>query len=370
MIITRGKINTALKTVIYGPEGIGKTTFASHFPDPVFIDTEGSTKHIDVARTPTPSSWVMLLEQVTYFRDHMMECKTLVIDTLDWAEQLCTAHVCAKSKRDGIEDFGYGKGYTYVAEEFGRLLNLLSEIIDNGTQMVVTAHARPRKFELPEEMGSYDRWEMKLSKNVTSMVKEWADIVLFATYKTFVVKPEESKKGKAQGGKRVMYTSHHPCWDAKNRFGLPDEVDFAYDAIKHLITPVPITAPEYTQEDDKPAITSAITSATATATAEECPPVPEDAPPSEAAAPPVPEELKYTPPAGIPKKLADLMTEKEVSESEIQTVVSRRGYYPADTPINKYDPKFIEGVLISAWAQVFEMIQDIRDTEDLPFIMN
>lgn len=62
--ITQGKIKSALKVVVYGPEGIGKTTFASRFPDPIFIDTEGSTKHMEVKRLPSPSSWTMLLQEV------------------------------------------------------------------------------------------------------------------------------------------------------------------------------------------------------------------------------------------------------------------------------------------------------------------
>ena len=71
MEIIRGKIPSAKKVVIYGPEGIGKSTFASHFPDPVFIDTEGSTNAMDVARFPKASSWQMLLDQVDYIRIHL-----------------------------------------------------------------------------------------------------------------------------------------------------------------------------------------------------------------------------------------------------------------------------------------------------------
>ena len=48
MEITRGKVQKAKKVVIYGPEGIGKSTFASRFPDPVFIDTEGSTNDLSL----------------------------------------------------------------------------------------------------------------------------------------------------------------------------------------------------------------------------------------------------------------------------------------------------------------------------------
>lgn len=115
MQVTRGKIERAQKVVIYGPEGIGKSTFAAAFPEPVFIDTEGSTNHMDVARLPKPSSWTMLLEQVKYVRANPSICRTLVIDTADWAEILCVNHVCSgKVLQNGvvvtsIEDFGYGK---------------------------------------------------------------------------------------------------------------------------------------------------------------------------------------------------------------------------------------------------------------------
>ena len=158
MEIIRGKIPGAKKTVVYGPEGIGKSTFASRFPDPLFIDTEGSTKDMDVARTPAPTSWTMLLDQIQYVKTHPDICRTLVIDTVDWAEQKCVDHVCAEHQKKGIEDFGYGNGYVYAKEEFGRFLNKLSEIIDAGIHVVLTAHAQLRKFEQPDEMGAYDRW--------------------------------------------------------------------------------------------------------------------------------------------------------------------------------------------------------------------
>lgn len=231
MDIITGKQMTPLKIVIYGPEGIGKSTFAARFPRPVFIDTEGSTKHMDVARTPRPASWAMLMEQVRYFRDHPGEFATLVIDTADWAEQLCITDLCARSKKPGIEDFGYGKGYIYLAEDFGRLLNLLEEVIEHGMNVVATAHAKMRKFEQPDEMGAYDRWELKLQKTTAPLLKEWADMVLFANYKTHTIRTDDGKI-KAQGGKRVMYTTHHPCWDAKNRHGLSEELPFDFDAIR------------------------------------------------------------------------------------------------------------------------------------------
>ena len=102
MKINRGKIPGAQKVVIYGPEGIGKTTLASKFPGTVFIDTEGSTKKLDVARFEPPSSWTMLLSQVDYVIGHPGEFKTLIIDTADWAQKLCIKHICTNTTLMGL----------------------------------------------------------------------------------------------------------------------------------------------------------------------------------------------------------------------------------------------------------------------------
>ena len=111
--ITSGKVPHALKVIVYGPEGVGKSTFASNFPDPLFIDTEGSTKGMDVKRMPVPTSWAMLLDEVLDVAQSK-QCKTLVIDTADWAEKMCIANVCSMHGWSGIEDPGYGNGYRYV----------------------------------------------------------------------------------------------------------------------------------------------------------------------------------------------------------------------------------------------------------------
>lgn len=236
MKITRGTQKKPVKVLIYGPEGIGKSTLASQFPDPVFIDTEGSTSHMDVARYPKPETWADLLDEVWY-TIRQKPCKTLVIDTMDWAEKLEIQDLLEKNGKQSIEAFGYGKGYVMSAEEMQKFVNILDKVIDAGINVVLTAHAQIRKFEQPDEMGAYDRYELKLGNKTGSrtapIVKEWADMVLFANYKTYAVK--DGNKVKATGGKRVLYTSHHPCWDAKNRFGLPDEMEFSYESIRRCI---------------------------------------------------------------------------------------------------------------------------------------
>ncbi|CNC89984.1 phage protein [Streptococcus agalactiae] len=209
MQITRGKRARAQRVIIYGPEGIGKSSFAANFPEPLFIDTEGSTDNMDVARMDKPTSYTMLKNQIAWIKANPTCCKTLVIDTIDWAESLIVDDVCAQHGKKGIEDFGWGNGYTYTKEEVGRFLNMLQELIELGINVVLTAHAQMRKFEQPDEMGAYDRWELKLGKKTSSqtapLVKEWADMVLFANYKTVVMTADNNKK-KATGGARVLYT--------------------------------------------------------------------------------------------------------------------------------------------------------------------
>ena len=245
--VTKGKVETAKKVVIYGPEGIGKSTLASNFPNPVFIDTEGSTKALDVARYPEVKNW---MDIKAFVEDTITtrQFSTIVIDTADWAERFCIRSVCAKQKVTGIEDIPYGKGYTYVMEEFASLLDLCNKAIAAGINVIFTAHAQMRKFEQPDEMGSYDRWEMKLSKKSAPLLKEWADMVLFCNYKTQVMTDSKTQSKKAFGGKRVMYASHHPCWDAKNRYNLPDQMDMEFAQIANLFSVQPVSKksePEY-----------------------------------------------------------------------------------------------------------------------------
>lgn len=377
MQITRGKIPCAKKVVVYGPEGIGKSTFASRFPNPVFIDTEGSTKDMDVARLPRPSSWQMLLEEIDYVKNHPDEFKTLVIDTVDWAEQLCVDYICSKHGKSGIEDFGYGNGYVYTKEEFGRFLNRLEDVIEKGVNVVLTAHAQIRKFEQPDEMGAYDRYELKLGKKTQSqtspLVKEWADMLLFAKYKTYsVAADDKGKKHKAQGGKRVMYTSHHPCWDAKNRYGLAEELSFDYSEISHIIPSgkqqSSAKAEESTKEEKQPDFMNIPDGVPEQMEFDTSPKEQmESLQESQKKPTEVPKNSVFHVSEKIPKDLRDLMEDKLVSEEEIQKVVADRGYYPEATPIENYDPNFISGVLVGAWSQVYGMIQKLRETYEVPF---
>ncbi len=333
-----------MKVVLYGPEGIGKSTLAAQFPRPLFIDTEGSTKFMDVPRTERPTSWTMLMEQVHCVWDNPGLCGTLILDTADWAEQLCMANVCAAKKISSIEDLGYGKGYNYLAEEFGRLLNTLTEITERGCNVLLTAHAKMRKFEQPDELGAYDRWELKLQKTVSPLVKEWADLLLFANYKTFSVAVDKAgTKHKAQGGQRVLYTSHHPCWDAKNRLGLPEELPLRFAPLAAYFVAGGTTPPEPAKQT--PAET----------------PVPDRRPLRPESTPETQEPKEAAP--YVPEVLKPLLESAGVTEAEVRDVIAKRhGSFPVGTPWESMERvDFVNRWVVRHWDKIVQMIQENPD---------
>jgi GTPase SAR1 family protein len=367
MNITRGPIKTAKKVGIYGPEGVGKTSFAARFPGAVFIDTEGSTRHMDVARFDPPEELSDVITQINYVISNPKQFGTLVIDTVDWLEKLLFNAVCVENKWKSIEDPGYGKGYVAAKQKMQQLLEMLDNVIKVGVHVVLVCHSFIRKFEQPDEMSSYDRYMLKLNeKNIAPLIKEWVDMLLFVNYKTDVVTVEGSKAKKGKGGqKRVMYTNHTAAWDAKNRFGLPDEMPFEYELIAELFGEAEPVA-EAHEEAPKPEPAPAKTEAPATVqTAAKIPAKKAD---KMAIKMERPESMKSedTDKDEVLQTLWALMDKASIIDPMlIQSVVAEKEYYDADVPIRDYDKDFIEDVLIAAWDQVNALAQDKMN--ELPF---
>ena len=231
LAIRRGKITRPQKVVIYGPEGVGKSTLAGQTPDPVFLDIEGGTHHLDVDRFDAAATWDGITSAVAQLAKSDHPFRTLVLDTADWLEKRLAEHLCRKGNKESIEEFGYGKGWVILAEEFARFLGSLDSLLARGMNVVFLAHATVKKFESPDQAGSYDRFELKLSKQVAPLLKEWADAVLFTTYVTKIVEKDSGKLRGVGGKERIIFANHTAAFDAKNRHGLPDKLPFSIEAL-------------------------------------------------------------------------------------------------------------------------------------------
>jgi hypothetical protein len=263
--ICRGKIAKAQLLCLYGIEGLGKTTIAAKFPSPVFLDTERGSEHLDVARFDNTRDWPGITKAVDKLITLPHDYKTVVVDTIDWAEKFMAEDICRRGKKDGIEDFGYGKGYVAMGEEFAKFLRSLNVLCERGMHVVLLGHCTIRKFEAPEAQGGYDRYELKLSKHVAPLIKEWCDLMLFATYYTKVIEGDDKRTRGVGGKERVMYSNHTAAWDAKNRHGLPDKMPFEYSEIAHIFdvpgeTPPP-KAPEKPASNTPPPPVATVTPA-------------------------------------------------------------------------------------------------------------
>ncbi len=239
--IRTGKRHSPPRFVIYGIEGIGKSSVASQAPKPIFIPTEDGLDHIDCASFPLANTLadVQNALQALIQEDHDFE--SVVIDSLDWLERLVWDFLCEMHGVSSIEkvDGGYARGYTHALTHWRSVLNDL-DVLRNQRSMctILIAHAKVEKFEDPEQP-AYDRYSPRLHKHATALINEWADAVLFATRKV-ITKTENTGFGRDRtiaaglgkdGGERILRCVGSPACIAKNRYDLPAELPLSWQAI-------------------------------------------------------------------------------------------------------------------------------------------
>ncbi len=241
MNIQKGKQAAPSRVVLYGIEGIGKSTLASKFPNALTLDTEDRTRHLDIHREVC-RKYGTLVDALDELMANKTEYKTLVLDTADWAQALTIDAVLSEKGFTSIEDPGYGRGYTYVYEKMQDLLTRLTRISEQwGMHVVVVAHARICKFDDPITGASYDRYALKLQdspkSNVAALFKEWADALLFCNYDISAVKGKDDKVRAVGGHAAMIFPVHTAAYDAKNSWGLKEPFPMEYEFLRaHIET--------------------------------------------------------------------------------------------------------------------------------------
>jgi hypothetical protein len=226
--VISGKVAKPTRVVMYGPEGCGKSTFASNAPEPIFVGAEDGTAHLDVHRMPDVHTWPDVLAALREL-DSEHAFRTVVIDTADWLEPMIWDAICAEQKKKNIEDFGYGKGYVAALGEWRKLTTALDRLRERRSMhAIVLAHSHVKTFKNPAA-DDFDRYEMKLHLKAGGLLKEWCDAVLFANFETLVHEKNDRVKGVSTGA-RIVYTERTAAWDAKNRYDLPPELPLDWDA--------------------------------------------------------------------------------------------------------------------------------------------
>ena len=234
--IQTGRENKPPRIMVYGQEGVGKSTFGASAPNPIFIQTEDGLGEIDCCKFPLAQNVGDVIAALTALRDENHNFRTVVLDSLDWLERLIFDEVCKEFGVRSIEkaDGGYGKGYVDALVHWRKVLALLDDLRNKrGMMVILLAHAKVERFEDPEN-AAYDRYSPRLHKHAASLISEWVDGVLFATKRMRVSKDGDSRAIAApigaDGGERILRTNGSPACIAKNRFSLPNEIPLRWDA--------------------------------------------------------------------------------------------------------------------------------------------
>lgn len=247
---TKGVRPRLLKDVLYGPEKIGKSSWAAQAPRPIFLGAVRETRHIDVfARLPEPRNWRDLLDGIGVVLEEKHEGGTLVLDPLDWLEALIWREVLREHADEHgqhpktIEGYGYGKGYTTALDYWRKLLAALDHLQERrGMHILLLAHAKVATFKNPSGP-DYDRWSMKLNDKAAALVSEWAESIFFASYEDRTVGDKLTRKTKAiTTGKvaRIMHTQRSASWNAGTRHpGMPPTLPLNFRDFFALVSRTP-----------------------------------------------------------------------------------------------------------------------------------
>jgi len=227
MKLIEGKKPGPRRMLVYGQPGVGKSTFASHAPNCLFLPIEDGLNDIDCVRTEQIKSWDAFLDVMRELWKDQQGFKWVAVDSVDWLEKLIFADIVKTQGVKSVGDVAYGRGYEYALGYWQRITNAFDLLRDKGVGCIFIGHAETKRHEDPETE-SFDRFVPRLHKKSANHLVEWCDEVLFARFETRVRTVSGDfgqKQTKAVGeSRRVLRCDDKPTATAKNRLGLPAEL--------------------------------------------------------------------------------------------------------------------------------------------------
>jgi len=221
--------------VLYGPGGIGKTTFASTMTGTVIVQCEDGIGKIECAHFPVAKTYNEFMNNMKSLLEEDHEYRTVAVDSLDWLEKLINEHVCEENGWQDISQPSFGKGYAATLKMWKEYLDVLNQLRDEKNMTILQiAHNEIKRIEDPTN-DPHDKHQIKLYKRAADLVIEHADCVFFANYKigTVQVKGKSgSMSTRTVAGDRKIFTQEAPGFQAKNRYGLPSEMPFEWNSIR------------------------------------------------------------------------------------------------------------------------------------------
>lgn len=240
---------------IVGFPGVGKSTLAATFPNPIFVQAENATSVFETwpedeqpsffPELPAPSAKrkirpsEALLQQLRDLITEDHDYKTVVIDAVTTLNMLFEQEVIEFDQNEDATNIGeaaggYGKGYLAVAAMHAQVRNACEHLRRRGITVVFLAHSGIAKVKNRPDVEAYATWSLDMHEASRKIYVATSDAVLYLKSKEFVMGSDKDKKGnvKTYGkvtstGERVLISASEGTIgyvDAKNRYRIPQEI--------------------------------------------------------------------------------------------------------------------------------------------------
>lgn len=236
-MVSKGKKAGPRKFCFYGPEGVGKTTLATRAPSPIIFDLEKGSSELDVTRyvfddtgSTSPETLTDFISGVDDLIENEHDFKTLIIDSLDWLEELVWKHCIKRDNKKDIEAYGFHKGYGVSLDELRKLLKKF-EILQSrrGMHVILIGHTHVKAFHNPSDE-DYDRYWLNTHKDFAGKIKQWVDVLGFCCFEGGGGSIDKGSRAKGWStGRRLLKLEFDAAFDAKSRIPMPKEVELDID---------------------------------------------------------------------------------------------------------------------------------------------
>jgi hypothetical protein len=238
-----GKVFAPPRLLVYGMDGVGKSSFAAQAPKPIFIQVEEGLDQIGPARFPVQKTYEGVLNCLNLLAREKHEYQSVVIDSVSWLEKIIFEKICANSKKNTIAEAagGFGKGEQTGLVMWREVLGILDLCRNKGMAVILLSHQGKEDAGNPEFPMLKVTGPRLHAKTSSPLLREWVDATLFMTRRMVVNTVGQGLAEKqiaqpigADGGERIIQTAATPMTIAKNRYNLPFEIPFPKDGSWNL----------------------------------------------------------------------------------------------------------------------------------------
>lgn len=242
----------APRITLYGRPGIGKSTLASSFPDPLFLLTEDPALD-NIRALPVANSFEQIWDSITQLNKlEEKPFKTLVLDSVSQLDALIVKYIIAEERQNnpkankknlpfGACCGGYGKAYERAQSLHRAFKHHCDKLIKDGIAVVFVCHLTAKKERTPDSE-DYDVYSIVMNHDRSREVYiDDVDAVLFGKLRSFTSTTDSGRTLIKSTEERILVTGVNDVHVSKNRYNMPPEIPFSFEEIKKYI-------PFYNQE--------------------------------------------------------------------------------------------------------------------------